>query len=57
MTLEPDTIVPVGTTPWDDMPWDDNDWLLYLNMDFYSEAYFPAFPDLHWVEPEEEDDP
>jgi len=55
-TLEPD--VPVGAAvDDDDTPWDDDAWLLYLQMDFYSEAYFPAFPDLHWEdEPEDDDD-
>jgi hypothetical protein len=40
----------------DDMPWDDAAWLLYLKMDFYSDTYFPAFPEIPWIDSDDTDE-
>jgi hypothetical protein len=54
VTTEPDSDIR-DTVP-DDVPWEDSDWLLYLHTDFYSDTYFPAFPEIIESEAELADD-
>lgn len=51
-----DVCATVDDIPWDDIPYDDAAWLVYLNTDFYSDTYCPAFAEIPWIDSDDVDD-